>query len=134
MELSEKISVIIPVYNSAKYLERSLRSVMEQTYRNLEIICVNDGSTDSSEQILRSLAAEDSRIRVISQKNAGQGAARNAGIEASTAPWLTFPDSDDLLVEDAYETAMKAIEENNPDMVHFSMKVVTDTDAESAVR
>ena len=131
MELSEKISVIIPVYNSAKYLERSLRSVMEQTYRNLEIICVNDGSTDSSEQILRSLADEDSRIRVISQKNAGQGAARNAGIEASTAPWLTFPDSDDLLVEDAYETAMKAIEENNPDMVHFSMKVVTDTDAES---
>lgn len=131
MTSTEKISVIIPVYNSAKYLERSLRSVMGQTYRNLEIICVNDGSTDSSPEILQSLAAEDSRIRIINQANAGQGAARNAGIEASTAAWLTFPDSDDLLVEDAYETAMKAVAEAEPDMVHFSMKVVSDADAQS---
>lgn len=131
MNSPEKISVIIPVYNSGKYLEKSLRSVMGQTYGNLEIICVNDGSTDSSLEILQSLAAEDSRIKIINQANAGQGAARNAGIEASTASWLTFPDSDDLLVEDAYETAMKAVAETDPDMVHFSMKVVSDADARS---
>ena len=123
MNCSEKISVIIPVYNTEKYLEASLRSVMNQTYTNLEIICVNDGSTDSSLSILERLAAEDSRIRIINQENAGQGAARNAGLEVATSEWITFPDSDDLLVPDAYETVAKAFGQN-PDLVHFSIKVV----------
>ncbi|MGN1211309.1 MAG: glycosyltransferase family 2 protein [Candidatus Cryptobacteroides sp.] len=123
MNCSEKISVIIPVYNTEKYLEASLRSIMNQTYTNLEIICVNDGSTDSSLDILKRLAAEDDRIVILDQKNAGQGAARNAGLQVATADWVTFPDSDDLLVPDTYETVVKAFG-LDPDLVHFSMKVV----------
>lgn len=125
MVQNEKISVIIPVYNSEKYLEASIRSIMGQTWRNLEIICVNDGSTDSSADILARLASEDSRIKVVSQANSGQGCARNAGLAASDAEWVTFPDSDDILVPYAYETAAKAFSED-ADMVHFSIKVVNE--------
>lgn len=133
MNLSEKISVIIPVYNTEKYLEKSIRSIMNQTYRNLDIICVNDGSSDSSPAILERLAAEDSRIRIINQENAGQGAARNAGLEVATSEWVTFPDSDDTLVPDAYETAAGAFPEN-PDMIHFSIKVVEEDGSEASSR
>ena len=133
MNYSEKISVIVPVYNTEKYLEASLRSVMNQTYRNLEIICVNDGSTDSSLSILQRLAAEDSRIRIINQENAGQGAARNAGLAVASAEWITFPDSDDQLVPDAYETVVKSFE-LNPDMVHFSIEVVHENGAKTSKR
>lgn len=133
MNLSEKISVIIPVYNTEKYLEGSIRSIMNQTYKNLDIICVNDGSSDSSLAILEKLAAEDGRIRIINQENAGQGAARNAGLEVATSEWVTFPDSDDMLVPDAYETAAKAFVEN-PDMIHFSIKVVEEDGSEASAR
>lgn len=133
MNYSEKISVIVPVYNTEKYLEASLRSVMNQTYKNLEIICVNDGSTDSSPAILQRLAAEDSRIRIINQDNAGQGAARNAGLAVATSEWITFPDSDDQLVPDAYETVVKSFE-LNPDMVHFSIEVVHENGAKTSKR
>lgn len=133
MNYSEKISVIVPVYNTEKYLEASLRSVMNQTYKNLEIICVNDGSTDSSPAILQRLAAEDSRIRIINQDNAGQGAARNAGLAVATSEWITFPDSDDQLVPDAYETVVKSFE-LNPDMVHFSIKVVYEDGFSASLR
>ncbi len=122
---NEKISVIIPVYNTDKYLEKSVRSVMNQTYRNLDIICVNDGSTDSSAEILERLAAEDDRIRIINRPNSGPGASRNAGIEASQSEWITFLDSDDMVVPDAYETVSKAFAEN-VDMVRFSIRLVTE--------
>ena len=133
MNLSEKISVIIPVYNTEEYLEKSIRSIMNQTYKNLDIICVNDGSSDSSLAILEKLASEDDRIRIINQENAGQGAARNAGLEVADSEWVTFPDSDDMLVLDAYETAAKAFAEN-PGMIHFSIKVVEEDGSEASVR
>lgn len=97
------ISVIIPVYNIALYLPKCLESVCNQTYQNLEIICVNDGSTDNSAEILAQYAARDSRIIVINQENAGMSVARNVGIERATGEWITGIDGDDYIELDAYE-------------------------------
>jgi glycosyltransferase involved in cell wall biosynthesis len=85
-----KISVVIPVYNNEAYLEAAVRSIMSQTMNELEIILVNDGSTDRSGDIIQSLASEDDRIKVISQQNKGVAMARNAGIAASTSTIYLF--------------------------------------------
>lgn len=90
-----KISVIIPVYNVEKYLERCLDSVIANSYENLEIICINDGSTDNSYKILQEYAEKDARICLISKKNGGVSSARNAGLKVSTGEYITFVDSDD---------------------------------------
>ncbi len=76
------ISVIVPVYNAEKYLHRCLNSVINQTYKNLEIICINDGSSDNSLAILKEYASSDARIKIIAQKNGGVSAARNAGLDS----------------------------------------------------
>lgn len=101
------ISVIIPVYNTALYLRECLDSVCNQTYKNLEIICVNDGSTDDSLGILQEYAAKDKRIHVISQENRGQAAARNAALDYAHGEWITGLDSDDYLALQAYERVME---------------------------
>lgn len=90
-----KVSVIIPVYNAAAFLSGCLENVCAQSLRDLEIICVNDGSTDGSRQVLLDWQARDGRIRLIDQRNAGSGAARNAGLEAASGEFVTFLDSDD---------------------------------------
>ena len=90
-----KISVIVPVYNVEPYLRKSINSLVEQTYSNLEIILVDDGSTDGSEAICDEYADRYPHIKVIHQKNAGQSAARNAGIEMAAGEWIAFLDSDD---------------------------------------
>lgn len=89
------ISVIIPVYNTAAYNERCIRSVQDNDYRNLEIICVNDGSTDNSLAMLRGFASDDPRIRIIDKPNGGLSSARNAGLDAATGEYIAFIDSDD---------------------------------------
>lgn len=94
------ISIIIPVYNAEKYLIRALESARVQTYENIEILLINDGSTDASPQICDSYAQKDSRFRVIHQENAGPSAARNRGIEEARGEYLTFFDNDDLLHRD----------------------------------
>ncbi|WP_295746728.1 glycosyltransferase family 2 protein [uncultured Limosilactobacillus sp.] len=91
----DKISVIVPVYNVAPYLKQCLDSIVSQTYRNLEIILVNDGSTDNSLKICQQYQEQDKRIRVISQKNAGLSAARNTGLNVANGQYVTFVDSDD---------------------------------------
>ena len=98
-----KISVIIPVYNVEKYLPRCLDSIILQTYENLEIICVNDGSTDNSAKILADYAAKDKRIRIIDQKNQGASVARNTGMETMTGGYFTFVDSDDWVQLGTYQ-------------------------------
>ena len=98
-----KISVVIPVYNVEKYLEQCLDSVIAQSFEDIEVICVNDGSTDSSLEILKRYANNDSRIKIISQKNKGAGAARNVGIENAAGEYVYFMDSDDYLNADAFE-------------------------------
>ena len=99
----EKISVIIPVYNTEKYLEKCVSSVLSQTYKELEIILIDDGSNDSSGEICDELEKTDSRIIVLHQSNAGPSSARNAGIDAATGNYLGFVDSDDWIEPQMYE-------------------------------
>lgn len=94
-----QLSIIIPVYNAAKYLSRCLDSVLAQTLRDIEVICIDDGSTDSSSEILGRYQAADCRVRVIHQDNYGQGAARNRGIDAAAGDSLCFIDADDALAD-----------------------------------
>lgn len=97
MSSSIKISIIVPIYNTAKYLPTCLKSILSQTYQNLEIILVDDGSTDNSGQIADDYAKEDSRIKVIHQKNQGQSAARNSGLKKAKGEYISFVDSDDQI-------------------------------------
>lgn len=97
------ITVIIPVYNTAPYLRKCLDSVCNQTYRELEIICVNDGSTDNSAEILEEYAAKDSRVIVVTQPNAGLSEARNTALDIATGDWIASVDSDDWIEPDTYE-------------------------------
>ena len=91
------VSVIIPVYNTEKYLEECLKSVINQTLKVIEIICIDDGSTDNSPDILKEYSEKDGRIRIYSQTNKGQGAARNRGIDLAKGEYVYFIDSDDFM-------------------------------------
>lgn len=106
-----KISVIIPVYNVEKYLRECLNSVINQTLKDIEIICINDGSTDSSLEILKEYAAKDKRISIIDKENEGLSATRNLGINLAKGEYISFVDSDDYLdlnfYEKLYKTAKK---------------------------
>ena len=112
-----KISVVVPVYNVEKFLDQCLGSLVGQTYRNLEILIVDDGSTDGSCSIYQQYASTDNRIKIIKQKNAGVSAARNNGLKFATGDWVHFMDSDDYLDIDYYEKMMAAVGESNPDML-----------------
>lgn len=114
------ISVIIPVYNTEQYLRKCLDSVCGQTYRNLEIICVNDGSTDGSQAILDEYAARDTRVKVLVQENAGQAAARNRALNAAQGEYVLFVDSDDWLDLETCERCMLCMGEKI-DVVFFSL-------------
>lgn len=111
----EKISVIVPVYNDPIYIERCLDSLINQTYSNLEIIVVDDGSTDDTNATLQEYSKKDSRIIVITQQNQKQGAARNNGFKHSTGSYITFVDSDDWLDTDYCEKLFKAIHNTDID-------------------
>ena len=113
------VSVIIPVYNPGKYLYHCLDSITGQTYQNLEIILVDDGSTDDSLSVCREYAAADHRITVFHQENAGVSAARNRGMEAAHGDFYSFIDSDDFLETDTYEYLLKIWEKEQTDVVCF---------------
>lgn len=106
----DKITVIIPVYNVENYLERCLKSILYNTYTNLEIICVNDGSTDNSKKILEDYSKRDKRVVVINKKNAGVSSARNAGIKIATGEYIAFVDSDDWIHEKYFEYLIRGID------------------------
>lgn len=106
--MNPKISAIVPVYNVERYLARCLDSLVGQTLRQIEIICVDDGSRDRSPAILADYAARDSRVRVITQENKRQGGARNTGLDASSGQWVAFIDSDDWVCEDYFERLLAA--------------------------
>ncbi|HFI0079179.1 SP_1767 family glycosyltransferase [Streptococcus suis] len=114
--VSEVVSVIVPVYNVKTYLARCLDSLLKQRYNNLELILVNDGSTDGSSFILEEYAQKDSRIRVIHQENAGVSAARNRGIEEATGTYITFIDSDDFVDENYIQHLYDAAIETGSDI------------------
>ena len=114
--MNEKISVIIPIYNVEKYLPKCINSVLNQTYSNLEIILVNDGSTDSCKQICEEYKKLDNRIKIINKKNGGLSDARNYGIEASTGNYIAFLDSDDWIDKELYMTLYKIIKRYDADI------------------
>ena len=112
----EKISVIVPIYNVAKYIEQSLRSICEQTYKNLEIILIDDGSTDESYEHCKKWCERDNRIIIFQQKNAGASAARNKGIELSTGEYIMFIDGDDWVEADMLEQLYMLAKKYNADV------------------
>lgn len=112
-----KISVIIPVYNTEQYLDKCIESVVNQTYKNLEIILVDDGSTDKSGVICDKWAKEDMRIKVIHQENQGRASARNTGLKNAFGDYIGWVDSDDWIEKDMYEVLLKYAQENKSDVV-----------------
>lgn len=122
--MSDKISVIVPVYNLEAYIERTVASIQAQTYQNLEIILVNDGSRDKSPELLRQLEKADSRIKVISQENAGVTRARLTGVKAAAGEWIGFVDGDDYIEPDMYERLLKNAIENKADIAHCGYRMV----------
>lgn len=119
-----KISIIIPVYNSAKYLRKCLNSIINQTFDNIEIICINDGSTDNSLSIINEYAKIDSRIKVYTIENKGVSAARNYGILVATGEYIGFVDSDDWIDKDFYEKLYDAIKSEHADIAVGEIKRV----------
>lgn len=114
---SIKVSVIIPVYNAEKYLPECMESILSQTYKNMEIICVDDGSTDSSAKIIKFYQKIDKRINLIQQTNQYAGAARNHGFDVSEGAYIMFLDADDYFEHDLIEKMVSAIYEKNADIV-----------------
>lgn len=117
--MNPRISVIIPVYNPGKHLIKCLESIVNQTYRNLQIILIDDGSTDGSAEACDKYAEADKRIICVHQKNRGVSAARNKGIEMALGDFYYFPDSDDYLELDAFEYLLDLMVEHNCDAVSF---------------
>ena len=111
------ISIILPVYNCEKFLSRCLEALLIQTYSNIEVLCINDGSTDKSLQILEQYAQKDSRIKVFSQENSGPAKARNLGLAKARGDYLMFCDSDDWYEPQMCECMLKTIELENVDLV-----------------
>lgn len=111
------VTVVIPIYNVVKYLDRCMQSVVNQSYGNLEIIMVDDGSTDGCYDLCDDWQTKDRRIRVIHKKNAGLGMARNTGIENARGSYICFFDSDDYIRLDAIETAVNSAITNNSEIV-----------------
>ncbi len=113
------VSIIIPVYNAEEYLEESLGSVLNQSYKNIEVICVNDGSTDDSLEILKKFKQDDFRIIIVSQDNQGAGAARNHGLKTAKGEYVLFFDADDILREQAIQKLIKIATKKNTDVILF---------------
>lgn len=120
MENTAKISIIVPVYNVEAYLPQCLDSLIYQTYSNLEIICINDGSSDGSGDILQEYAAKDSRVVVIEQENQGASVARNSALDISHGDYIMFVDGDDWIDLDTCEVAIKVATQHKADVVFWS--------------
>lgn len=116
-----KISVIIPVYNVSEFLEEAISSLLNQTFSDFELICVNDGSKDNSLDILNQFAKKDSRIIVIDKENGGCGSARNRGLDEATGEYIYFFDPDDYVLPNAFEELYNNITSNNSDLVIFKI-------------
>lgn len=121
-----KISIIIPVYNSEKFLEETISSIINQTLNDIEIICVNDGSIDNSAQILESLSKKHDCIRILNQENQGSGKARNYGMDEAKGEYIGFLDADDIFIDErSLELLYDVANENDADMVCGNLKKMT---------
>jgi glycosyltransferase EpsH len=118
------VSIIVPVYNAEKYLKRCLDSLICQTLHSIEILCVNDGSTDSTSAILDEYAQKDARIKVFNQENQGPGVARNTALNNAKGKYILFCDADDTLEPEAAFECSQAMEKNNVDIVMFNSRLI----------
>jgi len=122
--MNDLISVIVPVYNVEAYLPECMDSLLSQSHRELEILLIDDGSTDNSGKLCDAYGAQDERVRVIHQKNGGAAAAKNAGLRAAAGKYLAFADSDDVLAPGAYAYMLSALKETGADAGEFSFRDV----------
>ena len=119
-----KLSIIVPIYNSEKHLNRCVKSILSQTFQNFELILINDGSKDKSLTICRELAMIDNRIIIIDQENHGQAHARNEGLKMATGDYVGFIDSDDFIDNEMYASLVKVAEEFKPDIIVSNYKLI----------
>ena len=119
-----KVSVIVPVYNVEKYLRECLNFLVNQTLKEIEIICINDGSEDSSLEILNEYASKDSRFVIINQENSGQSVARNKGLDIAKGEYIGFVDSDDWVDLNFFENLYSEAVKNNSDIAAASIRKV----------
>ena len=125
----EDISIIVPVYNVASYLEDCLESVLQQNFQNCEIICINDASTDNSDLILQRYALKYTQIKVVTHtQNQGLSAARNTGLKYAKGKYVWFVDSDDMIMPNALKELYYIIEKENIDIVYFDMIRIKEDD------
>ncbi len=128
----EKVSIIVPTYNKAEQLKRALDSILGQTYSNLEVIVINDGSLDHTKDILQEYQQKDERIVAIYQENSGVSVARNVGIKRATGTYINFVDGDDAIAPDIIEKLVKKIEEEKVDLVRYNCYYSTEENKEEA--
>ena len=117
-----KISVIVPVYNVEQYLPQCMDSIINQTFKDIEIICINDGSTDNSGKVLEEYARKDDRIKVLTQENQGASIARNSGLDFANGEWICFVDSDDITHPQMLEVVYNKAISNDVDFVQYKYK------------
>ena len=122
LTVKKSVSIIVPIYNSGLYLEKCIESIIDQTYRDIEIILVDDGSTDNSREICQYYAQRDNRVKLVSQTNKGVSSARNAGIEQADGEYIMFVDSDDTLIDTAVEILVKDMDIYDVDIVSAMKK------------
>lgn len=124
--MKTKVSVIVPIYNSERYIDKCIQSIINQTFKDIELILVDDGSTDKSVEISNKYAEKDKRIKIIKQKNKGVSSARNYGISIATGDFITFVDSDDFIEIDMLDILYNAAIDNNCDVVLSGIKIIKD--------
>jgi len=129
--ISGLVSIIVPIYNSEEYLSRCVESIINQSYRNIEIVLVNDGSSDNSKAICNKYALADDRVIAISQKNNGPSSARNNGIESSNGEFIFFLDSDDSIKNNAISLLIKSYNQTKADIIIGDFEKINDIDSNS---
>lgn len=122
--MTEKVSIIVPVYNVEQWLDECIESIINQTYKNLEIILVDDGSKDNSGVICDKWKLKDDRIIVIHKKNGGLSSSRNAGLDIFTGEYVTFCDSDDYIEKETIESMLNTLKEKKVDIVWCAMNKI----------
>lgn len=132
--MNNKISIIIPVYNSEKFLSKCLDSIKNQTYKKFEVLCINDGSTDNSLEILNKYSKSDNRFKIINKKNEGVSIARNLGIKKAVGQYILFVDADDYLNLNALEEMVNLIDKYKTDFVRCSYKVINHNSYEKKIK
>lgn len=133
MKENPLVSVVMPVYNTSQYLQKSIGSILQQKYQNIELLCVNDGSTDNSLAILKKYAAQDNRVKVIDKQNEGVSKARNTGIENANGEYICFIDSDDAMPVNAIQTMVDTLKSNPKAKYVKGNNLVTTSDGNTVV-